>query len=239
MASRYNYSLTTFSQKGGLTQIEYAMNAVSKGGLSVGIKTDSGVVIASEKKKQTPMIVQSSVEKIFAVSPSIGMAYSGLGPDARVLLDSIRKTVQKHKMLYGGQEPSPVDLVQDIAETMQEYTQRGGVRPFGVSVLIAGIDCETKEPMLYQADPSGSYTPWKACALGNNSEKITTLLEKRLRPDMDIEDAVHLAIKALKDGFDGEITDDNIEIGIVSAADRFRKLDAEEIKDHLENIAQN
>ena len=38
---------------------------------------------------------------------------------------------------------------------MQEFTQQGGVRPFGVSLMIAGID--DNGPHLFQVDPSGAY----------------------------------------------------------------------------------
>lgn len=239
MANRYNYSLTTFSPTGSLSQIEYALTAVGKGGLTVGIKGKNGVVIATEKKIVSPMIIKNSIDKINLICSSIGMTYSGMGPDARVLLDSVRKTAQKHKMIYGGETPSPIYLVQEVSETIQEYTQKGGVRPFGVSILIAGICEETKEPMLYQIDPSGSYYPWNACSIGKNSENNSIFLEKRYKEDLDIEDVIHLAILALKDGIDGAVYAENIEIGIASIENGkcvFKKLDQEEIKENLDSV---
>ncbi|KAI0241798.1 Protein phosphatase PP2A regulatory subunit B [Massospora cicadina] len=84
---------------------------------------------------------------------------------------------------------------------MQEFTQKGGVRPFGVSLLMAGYD--TTGPSLYQVDPSGAYFPWKATAIGKNMINAKTFLEKRFDGEMEIEDAVHTAILTLKEGFEG------------------------------------
>lgn len=89
-------------------------------------------------------------------------------------------------------------LTREIASTMQEFTQSGGVRPFGVSMLVAGYDEDG--PQLYQVDPSGSYWAWKASAIGKNSVNAKTFLEKRYDPTMELEDAIHTAILTLKEG---------------------------------------
>ncbi len=139
------------------------------------------------------------------------------------------QSAEQYKLRYG--ETMPVSqLVKDVAGTMQEYTQSGGVRPFGCSLLVAGFDEEG--PKLYQVDPSGSYWAWKASALGKNGVNARTFLEKRYKEEDDIEDAVQLAILTLKEGFDGEITADNIEIGI-SSLGSFRKLSSAEIAEYL------
>lgn len=105
------------------------------------------------------------------------MVYSGMGPDARVLLDKARKCVQEYKLVYMC-EPPTIMLVKEVAAVMQEYTQSGGVRPFGVSLLIAGVDKEGALS-LYQVDPSGSFWAWKASAIGKNMVSAKTFLEKR------------------------------------------------------------
>ncbi|KAJ1960976.1 Proteasome subunit alpha type-2 [Dimargaris xerosporica] len=129
---------------------------------------------------------------------------------------------------------------------MQEFTQSGGVRPFGVSLLIAGYD--HKGPALYQVDPSGSYFAWKATAIGKNMINANSFLEKRFNEEMELEDAVHTAILTLKEGFEGQITEDTIEIGIIGGSAEvsatgeplpfaFKKLTPAEVKDYLANIA--
>jgi 20S proteasome subunit alpha 2 len=117
---------------------------------------------------------------------------------------------------------------------MQEYTQSGGVRPFGVSLLVAGVDADNT-PRLYQVDPSGAYFGWKATAIGKNYVNAKNFLEKRYQDDMELEDAIHTALLTLREGFEGEMTNENIEVGVVSNVDgKFRVLTPEQIQDYLD-----
>ncbi|KAH6568644.1 hypothetical protein BASA50_000395 [Batrachochytrium salamandrivorans] len=246
MSDRYSFSLTTFSPSGKLGQIEHALTAVSQGITSIGIKATNGVVIATEKKSPSILVDETTLAKVSPISANIGLVYSGMGPDARLLLDKARKSAQEYKRIYC-QEPPTSMLVKEIASVMQEYTQSGGVRPFGVSLLIAGID-ETG-PTLYQVDPSGSYWAWKASAIGKNMVNARSFLEKRYSPTMEIEDAIHTVILALKEGIEGQISESSIEIGICQQSETinrdgekvqvgtFRSLSGAEIKDYLANIA--
>ena len=74
--------------------------------------------------------------------------------------------------------------MREVASVAQEFTQRGGVRPFGCSLLIAGYDDDG--PQLYQVDPSGSYWAWKASAIGKNSQNAKTFLEKRYSEELEV-----------------------------------------------------
>ena len=177
------------------------------------------------------------------------MVYSGMGPDYRVLVDRARKVSHTgYKRIYNEYPPTRI-LVQDVARVMQEATQSGGVRPYGVSLLIAGwddgvlpeqeeaaakeeMDVDGKEeeggrksggktggilkggPSLYQVDPSGSYFPWKATAIGKSATSAKTFLEKRYTEGLELEDAVHIALLTLKETIEGEMNGDTVEIGI-------------------------
>ena len=250
MADRYSFSLTTFSPSGKLGQIDYALTAVKQGVTSLGIKATNGVVIATEKKSSSPLSLAETLSKVELITPDIGSVYSGLGPDYRVLVDKSRKVAHTHyKRIYNEYPPTKF-LVSKIAEIMQEATQSGGVRPFGVSLLVAGYDEHTGYN-LYQVDPSGSYFPWKATAIGKGSTAARTFLEKRWNDELELEDAIHIALLTLKESIEGEFNGDTIEIGIVSepnedllgytgvATDkgpRFRKLTPQEINDRLEAL---
>ncbi|ETN63429.1 proteasome subunit alpha type-2 [Anopheles aquasalis] len=233
MASeRYSFSLTTFSPSGKLVQIEYALAAVAAGAPSVGIKAVNGVVIATENKQKSILYDEHSVHKVEMVTNHIGMIYSGMGPDYRLLVKQARKLAQNYYLTY--REPIPTSqLVQKIANVMQEYTQSGGVRPFGVSLLICGWD--DGRPYLFQCDPSGAYFAWKATAMGKNANNGKTFLEKRYSEDLELDDAVHTAILTLKEGFEGQMNADNIEVGICDA-NGFRRLDPSDVQDYLANI---
>ncbi|MCJ1480081.1 Proteasome subunit alpha type-2 [Schaereria dolodes] len=281
MADRYSFSLTTFSPSGKLVQIEYALNAVNQGVTALGIKATNGIVLATEKKSSSPLIDPPSLSKVSLITPNIGMVYSGMGPDYRILVDKARKVSHTgYKRIYNEYPPTRI-LVQDVARVMQEATQSGGVRPYGVSLLIAGwddgIEPETQEladagletdaekkkasgktggilkggPSLFQVDPSGSYFPWKATAIGKSSTSAKTFLEKRYKDDLELEDAVHIALLTLKETIEGEMNGETVEIGIVgppadhllgyegvegAQGPRFRKLSREEIEDYLTNL---
>ncbi|XP_015907646.1 proteasome subunit alpha type-2 [Parasteatoda tepidariorum] len=233
MASeRYSFSLTTFSPSGKLVQIEYALAAVAAGAPSVGIKASNGVVLATEKNYKSVLYEEHSIHKVEMVTNHIGMIYSGMGPDYRLLVRRARKLAQQYYLRYG--EPIPTSqLVQRVAYIMQEYTQSGGVRPFGVSLLICGWDSD--RPYLFQCDPSGAYFAWKATAMGKNHVNGKAFLEKRYNEELELEDAIHTAILTLKEGFEGQMTADNIEIGICNKSG-FKRLAPSEVKDYLTQL---
>jgi 20S proteasome subunit alpha 2 len=231
--SQYSFSLTTFSPSGKLVQIEYALNAVSAGATSLGICATDGVVIATEKKLPSVLVDDSTVSKIVNITPGIGMVYSGMGPDFRVLVRKARKTAEVYQATY--HEPIPIaQLVREVAAVMQEFTQSGGVRPFGVSLLMTGYD--DNGPQLYQIDPSGSYFAWKASAIGKNMTNAKAFLEKRYGEEVGIEDAIHTALLTLKEGFEGQVLASNIEVGVIMANRVFRILTQAEVADYLHEV---
>uniref|UniRef100_A0A4W3GGE4 Proteasome subunit alpha type-2 n=1 Tax=Callorhinchus milii TaxID=7868 RepID=A0A4W3GGE4_CALMI len=219
------------SPSGKLVQIEYALAAVAAGAPSVGIKASNGVVLATEKKQKSILYDEQSVHKVEPITKHIGMVYSGMGPDYRVLIRRARKLAQQYYLVY--QEPIPTaQLVQRVASVMQEYTQSGGVRPFGVSLLVAGW--EDGHPHLFQSDPSGAYFAWKATAMGKNYVNGKTFLEKRYSIVPPCFDYFCFSLP-IQESFEGQMTEDNIEVGICNEAG-FRRLTPAEVKDYLATI---
>lgn len=107
-------------------QIEYALAAVAAGAPSVGIKALNGVVLATENKHKSILYDEHSVSKVEMITKHIGMVYSGMGPDYRLLVKQARKMAQQYLLVY--REPIPTaQLVQRVAMVMQEYTQSGWV----------------------------------------------------------------------------------------------------------------
>jgi 20S proteasome subunit alpha 2 len=148
------------------------------------------------------------------------------------LVRRARKSSQSYYLQYGEIEPVG-HLVKGTASVMQEYTQRGGVRPFGISVLVAGLDAD-QNPALYQVDPSGTYIQWKATAMGRNYISAKNFLEKRYHDDMELDDAIHTALLTLREGFEGEMNANNIEVGLVRKDGQFTVLSPTQIQDYLD-----
>jgi|UniRef100_A0A914Q300 20S proteasome subunit alpha 2 len=228
MGDHYGFSLTTFSPSGKLMQIEYALNAVKNGQPSVGLRAKDGVVLATENKSS---ILHDDETKIEKVSEHIGVVYSGMGPDFRLLVKRARKIAIQYELMFGEEIPT-TELVSRLAAVMQEYTQSGGVRPFGVSLLIAGWDVVKKRPLLFQSDPSGAFFAWKATALGKNDINAKTFLEKRFNDGLELDDGIHTALLTLRESFDVGMTEENVEIAVCTEAG-FRRLSRQQIKDHL------
>ena len=207
-----DFSLTTFNSKGKLKQIENALTAVRNGETSVGLIFKDGVVLATEKQFKSPLVDTDSVEKIQQISDHVGATYSGLFGDFRVLLQHARKKTMEYNLIY--QEDRLMgNMARETAKTFQEFTQSGGVRPFGISLLMAGADDTGVH--LYQLDPSGVYQEWKATAVGKNGADCRSFFEKRYKDNMSKEEAVHLALLALKRGFEGSFKPKNVEIALV------------------------
>lgn len=231
MGDSMNFSLTTFNKTGKLLQIEYALNRVNQGRMSLGIKARNGVVIATDKKVQSVLIDSADYHKVSPITESTGFVFSGMGADARVLVRSARKSASKYHLTYHEEQPV-MRVVTHAASVMQEYTQSGGVRPFGVSLLVAGWDHEG--PQLFQVDPSGAYFAWRATAIGKNYVNAKNFLEKRYSDDMELDDAVHTALLTLRESFEGELNEHNIEVAVVGEDRKFRVLTPQEVRDYLD-----
>ena len=225
------YGLTTFSPSGKLPQLTSAMTATNEGKTSLGIKAKNGVVLCTDKKLSSKLIESADVHKLEKITPSCGFVYSGVGPDYRVLVKKARKQAQAYYLTYRGLKPIRA-LVQDTAAVCQEYTQSGGVRPFGVSLLVAGFDDEG--PQLFQVDPSGAFFGWQASAIGKNSKNAKSFLEKRYNEDVELDDAIHTALLTMREGFEGEMNEHNIELGVIGEDRVFKVLTPSEIKDYLD-----
>lgn len=160
MARRYDSRTTTFSPEGRLFQVEYALESVNHAGTCIGLLTDSGVLLASEKRIMSKLLERSSTpEKLWTIDKHIVAAVAGLNSDAMILINLARLIAGQYKSKYG--ESIPVEnLVQELSDHKQGYTQFGGLRPYGVAFLFAGWDKFNKF-QLYQSEPSGNYSAWK------------------------------------------------------------------------------
>ena len=232
----YDRALTVFSPDGRLFQIEYAREAVKRGTTSVGIVSKDGVIFAVDKKVKSKLVVPTSIEKIFKIDEHIGTASSGLVADARRLVDIARHQAQVNKLQY--HEPiSVTGLAKYIGDLEQMYTQSGGIRPFGISLIIGGVSDD--ECRVYETDPSGALVEYKATAIGFGREKALELFEEKYNDELTIDEAIDLAIEGIYKATDGKVADDSVEISVVDKETaKYRKLDAEEIDAYLNKVLE-
>jgi len=223
----YDRAITVFSPDGRLFQVEYAREAVKRGTTAVGVVYKTGVILLADKRIKSPLIEESSIEKIFVIDEQIGAATSGLIGDARILIDYARVQAQSEKLTYG-QNVTVEALVKKVCDLLQQYTQYGGVRPFGASLLIGGID--DTGPHLFETDPSGLSTGYKADAIGSGRDQAIEILEKEYKEGMNLQEAASLALKALKAGLEQGQSLGTISAGYINQGEKFKIMSQEELK---------
>lgn len=230
----YDRGVITFSPDGRLFQVEYAREAVKRGTTAVGIKAIDGAVLLVDKRVTSKLLEAESIEKIFQIDDHIGAATSGLVTDGRVIIDLARNEAQINKITYD----EPIDtytLVKKVCDHKQLYTQNGGFRPFGVALLVLGInDGKIK---LFETDPSGVMLEYKAAVIGTDKTRITEILENEYNDNITIEDAIVLGINVLKNTTEKKFDISNIDIGIIHIEENvFNKLHSSEVKEIYENL---
>jgi proteasome alpha subunit len=192
-AAGYDRAITVFSPDGRLYQVEYAIETVRRGTLAIGIKAKDGVVLAVEEKTRK-LQINNVTQKIFQVDDHIGVAAAGYIPDARTQVDHARFFAQSNRLIYD--EPVDVEgVAKNIADMAQQFTQYAGVRPFGVALLLAGVDKNGAN--LFLTDPSGTYIGYDAMAIGAGSDQVTDFLEKSYKQDISLAEAASLAIESI------------------------------------------
>jgi len=227
----YDRGITIFSPDGRLYQVEYAREAVKRGTASVGVRTADGVVLAADRHARSPLIERDSIEKIHEIDDHVGVASAGHVADARQLIDVARRQAQVNRLRYD--EPASVEsLTKEVTDYIQQYTQTGGARPFGVALLVGGI--EDGEPRLFETDPSGTPYEWQAVAIGGSREDIQTYLEDEYAAEMDLEGGVELALRALASVNDDGLDATGVDIATIDVeGEQFSKLAEDDIADRL------
>ncbi len=236
MASRgYDMTPTMYSPDGRIYQVEYAIETVKRGTLAIGIRSKQGVIMAVEEKPRT-LQTSNVTQKIFQVDYHIGVAAAGYIPDARVQVDGARFFSQGNRMTYD--ESVEVGTVaKHLADQAHQFTQYGGVRPNGVSMIIAGID--QKGESIYVTDPSGTYIQFSAIAIGAGSDDVNAFLEKHYKDDLSIEDAAALAIAAINLKAEAKDGINNIKMAkITTESKTFEKVSESDLQNYSQNTSK-
>ncbi|MCK4997436.1 archaeal proteasome endopeptidase complex subunit alpha [Candidatus Pacearchaeota archaeon] len=190
----YDRAATMFAPDGHILQVEYAEKTIRLGSASIGIVCKDSVVIVSDRRKKDNLIIEESANKINEIDEHIIAVSAGISSDARVLIDKARVLAQQHRVTYDT-APSTESIVRDIADVKQQFTQYGGARPFGVSMMFAGMN---GKPVLYTTDITGNYLRYKANAIGEHDDDIKKHLREEYKNGMTSSEGLKLALNIFK-----------------------------------------
>ena len=214
----YDRAITMFSPDGRLLQVEYAKKTVRQGSTAIGMVCSDGVLFVADKRIVGKLVIPESVEKIFQIDDHIGATASGILSDARVLIERAQIKAQQNRVTYD----SPIDtvsVVKDICSLKQICTQSGGLRPFGVSIIIGGIDVDGV-PKIYETDPTGIFFQFRATVIGEGEPEIEEFFYKEYSAKLSVEDGLKLALKALVTVVDRNISVERIDAAYINSSDK-------------------
>jgi proteasome alpha subunit len=209
----YDRAITVFSPDGRLFQVEYAMELVNRGATILAIRSSGGVVLGAEETID-PLEESEYSWKIFKIDDHVAAAIVGLSSDARILIDQARVHAQSNKLTYD--EPIDTEVVtKRICDIKQLYTQHAGVRPFGVSMIFAGVDKTGSR--VFGTHPSGTYRGYKARAEGAGRETVFNILKEELKEEMAFKDATKLVVKCLVKALEARQLPPRIKVAVIPA----------------------
>ena len=230
----YDRALTVFSPEGRLFQVEYALEAVRRGTLAVAIKSREAVCLAAQIKIPSTLMDADSIDKIFQVDEHVGVAISGLHADSRALINYARVQAQSFRLTYD--EPVRLSmLVKAIADIKQQYTQYGGIRPFGCALFFIAIDGAGTQ--IYTTSPSGIYRSFKAYALGSGESTAREYLTENYKEDLSFEELIHLSLNTMKESIDDDLAKETTRLAYIKSEDnKFHECTKDEIDNFLKTL---
>ena len=236
MASRgYDMTPTMYSPDGRIYQVEYALETVKRGTLAIGIISKDGIIIAVEEKHRSLQSVDIT-QKIFQVDYHIGVAAAGYIPDARVQIDNARLFSQGNRITYD-ESVEIVTVAKHLADQSHQFTQYSGVRPNGVSLIIAGVD--QKGESIYVTDPSGTFVQYAAVAIGAGSEDVNSFLEKHYTSGMSLDDTAALAIASLNLKIEEKDETSHIKMAKITTSNKtFERISDSDLKKYTSNVTK-
>ncbi|MEI7649250.1 MAG: archaeal proteasome endopeptidase complex subunit beta [Methanomicrobiales archaeon] len=164
-----------------------------KGTTTIGIVFKDGVILATEKRATMGyMIASKKAKKVYKVAERIGMTTAGGVGDAQQLARIL--TVECN--LYQIRRSRSI-TVGASATLLSNYLNQNRYFPYYVQLLVGGID-ETG-PSIYSVDAMGGATKEEEIvATGSGSPMAYGVLEDRFRKGMNEDEAIDIAIRALK-----------------------------------------
>ncbi|VVB82709.1 Proteasome subunit alpha [uncultured archaeon] len=225
----YDRAATMFSPQGHLLQVEYAEKAVRLGSASIGMTCSDGVFIIADLRIEDKLVVPKSANKIYEIDSHMMASVAGIMSDARVLVERAQVLAQQHRVTYD----SPIEpelIIKDISNLKQQFSQYGGARPFGVSLMVAGIN--NKRPELYTSDVTGNYLAYHANAIGEDDDKIKEKIREKYKSDLTMKKGAKLALEIFKEIEEKKFNISRFELVYIKNDDgEMKRLTGEELQD--------
>lgn len=213
----YDRAITMFSPDGRLLQVEYAKKTVRQGSTAIGLVCSDGVLLVADKRIVDKLVIPETVEKIFQIDDHMGATFGGITSDARVLIERAQVKAQQHKITYDTNVDT-LSVVKDICSLKQITTQSGGYRPFGVSLIFAGIDSDG--PKIFETDPTGIFFQYRATVIGEGEQEIEDILETEYKESMSIEDALRLIVNIMNKVLDKGFSIERVDAAYIKTSER-------------------
>jgi len=225
----YDRASILFSPEGRIFQVEYAEKTVRLGASSIGFTCKDGVVIVADKRVEDKLLVLGSLWKAYEIDDHIIASSAGILSDARVLIERAQVYAQQHRVTYND-DVDVESVAREIANIAQAYTQYGGVRPFGVELMFAGINPDNSKK-LFVVDVTGNYNAYYTTAIGEFDEKIKEILRREYNKNMSVDDCIKLGLKIFKRLLGKNFNYERMDVVFVREDERkAKRLGIEELK---------
>jgi 20S proteasome subunit alpha 4 len=199
--AKYDKAITVFAPDGQLFQVQYAFEAVNRGSATIAVTGSDCIVLAVEKTAVAKLQDVRTIRKIVPVDDHLMITFAGLQADARILIDKARLECQSFRYQYED-SPSIEYMARFVSMEQQKYTQKGGVRPYGISTFLCGF--QDNKPQVFLTEPSGAMSQWKANAIGKKSKELREFLEEKFGEGLNEAQAIRLGIETLLEVVESE-----------------------------------
>ena len=221
MSAGYDTSCTTLSQEGRIYQIEYATKKIENSSTVLGIVFNDGVVIVSEKIKESRAIVSGSNPTIYSVAKHIGIGICGLLPDGRNIVSRAKLEASSYFKNYGVPISGQI-LAERLSIYVHAHTCHWGARPFGCCVFISSYDTD-KKFHLYMLENNGNFFEYFACAEGKGRQIVKATMEKdnfEIR-NCNINEGLKKVLKIIIKSYEGE-KETEYDVGVISVGNNYQ-----------------
>ena len=221
MSAGYDTSCTTLSQEGRIYQIEYATKKIESSSTVLGIIFNDGVVIVSEKIKESRAIVSGSNPTIYSIAKHIGIGICGLLPDGRNIVSRAKLEASSYLKNYGIPISGQI-LAERLSIYVHAHTCHWGARPFGCCVFISSYDTD-KKFHLYMLENNGNFFEYFACANGKGRQIVKATMEKNnfeIR-NCNINEGLKKVLKIIIKSYEGE-KETEYDVGVISSGNNYQ-----------------